>query len=61
MIKKNFRIIIADESHTIKSWKAKRTTNLQPLLKDARRCILLTGVSCLSAPIVIHTQLPAYD
>ncbi len=44
---KKFRVIIADESHTIKSWKAKRTSHLQPLLKDARRCILLTGVTNL--------------
>lgn len=39
-----FRLIIADESHNIKSWKAKRTECLQPLLKEAKRCILLTGV-----------------
>lgn len=65
---KKFRVIIADESHTIKSWKAKRTSHLQPLLKDARRCILLTGVTKLlpfalssvrTAQTLIILQTPA--
>ncbi|ELR17128.1 helicase, putative [Acanthamoeba castellanii str. Neff] len=58
---KKFRVIIADESHTIKSWKAKRTSHLQPLLKDARRCILLTGTPALSRPEELFTQLHALD
>eukprot|EP00051_Salpingoeca_urceolata_P006971 m.92145 g.92145 ORF g.92145 m.92145 type:complete len:714 (+) comp15062_c1_seq1:336-2477(+) len=54
-----FKIIIADESHYLKSADAKRTKLLVPLLKTAQRALLLTGTPALSRPIELFTQVNA--
>eukprot|EP00050_Salpingoeca_kvevrii_P021508 m.111733 g.111733 ORF g.111733 m.111733 type:complete len:511 (+) comp9378_c0_seq1:455-1987(+) len=55
----NFRVIVCDESHYLKSPSAKRTQTLVPLLQAAKRAILLTGTPALSRPIELYSQLHA--
>lgn len=56
-----FRVIIADESHNIKSREAQRTQVIVPLLKSATRRILLSGTPALSRPAELWPQLEALD
>jgi SNF2 family DNA or RNA helicase len=48
-----------DESHFLKSGKAKRTLALLPLLQSAARTILLSGTPALSRPAELFTQIQA--
>jgi len=57
--KKQFRVIIADECHFIKNYKASRTQAALPLLKAATRVILLSGTPALSRPVELYTQITA--
>lgn len=54
-----FKIVVADESHYFKDAKAKRTAALTPVLKRARRCVLLSGTPALNRPRDLFTQLDA--
>ena len=54
-----FNIILADESHYIKSRQAKRTQILLPFIQQRRRAILLSGTPALSRPLELYTQLNA--
>ncbi|KAJ8603609.1 hypothetical protein CTAYLR_004837 [Chrysophaeum taylorii] len=54
-------IVICDECHYLKNGKAQRTKALLPLLKAARRAILLSGTPALSRPIEVFWQLHALD
>ena len=56
---KNFQMIIADESHSLKNSNAKQTNAIVPLLKNAKRAILLSGTPALSRPEEVFTQLDA--
>ncbi|KAL6076217.1 SWI/SNF-related matrix-associated actin-dependent regulator of chromatin subfamily A-like protein 1 [Balamuthia mandrillaris] len=58
---KNFKVIVVDESHNIKSHSAKRTKALVPVLKNSRRTVLLTGTPALSRPKELFSQLTAVD
>lgn len=58
---KSFKIIIADESHYLKSQESKRTRAITPLIKNAQRALLLTGTPALSRPIELFTQLNALE
>lgn len=51
------QVVILDESHNIKSRKAKRTLAIMPLLKQAKRAILMSGTPALSRPVELWTQL----
>ena len=55
----DFGVVIADESHMIKSHDAKRTQALLPLLKRAKRALLLSGTPALNRPSELYTQLHA--
>lgn len=57
--KRKFQCVICDESHCIKSGKAKRTKTILPLLKSAKRAILLTGTPALNRPEELYTQINA--
>ncbi|KAJ3272237.1 hypothetical protein HK104_004523, partial [Borealophlyctis nickersoniae] len=57
--KAKFQIVVADESHYLKSRDAKRTKAITPLLKQSKRVLLLTGTPALSRPIELFTQLSA--
>lgn len=50
-------IVIADESHNIKEWAAARTKALVPLLRKARRCVLLSGTPTRNSADELHPQL----
>ena len=52
-----FRIVVADESHYVKDGKAKRTKALVPILKRAKRCLLLSGTPALNRPRDLFPQL----
>ena len=53
--------IICDESQCLKSRAALRTKAMLPLLKAARRAVLLSGTPALSRPVELFTQLHALD
>jgi SWI/SNF-related matrix-associated actin-dependent regulator 1 of chromatin subfamily A len=59
-----FDVVLADESHYVKSRKTKRTKALTPLVKSARYSLLITGTPALNRPIELFPQLymlrPAY-
>ena len=55
----DYGITIADESHMIKSYTAKRTKALLPILKNSRRTLLLSGTPALNRPSELFTQLHA--
>ncbi|KAK9808009.1 hypothetical protein WJX73_003435 [Symbiochloris irregularis] len=52
-----FQMIICDESHLLKSPTTERTRCIAPLVKKARRAVLLSGTPLKSQPIELHTQL----
>jgi len=54
-----FRVVLADESHYLKSPSAQRTKAALPLLRAATRAILLTGTPALSRPAELFSQLLA--
>lgn len=53
----SFRMVICDESHYIKNKDAKRTKSLVPLIKGAKRAILLSGTPTLNTPSELYEQL----
>ena len=61
MLHNEFKVVIADESHFMKSSKAARTKACLPLLQKARRAILLSGTPALSRPEELFTQIKAVD
>ena len=50
---------MCDESQYLKNRKARRTVALLPLVRAARRRLLLSGTPTLSRPAELHTQLLA--
>eukprot|EP01035_Chromulina_nebulosa_P020053 gene20053-26033_t len=52
-----FPMLIADESHHIKSKDSKRTIYSLPLIKNAKVSICLTGTPALNRPVELYTQL----
>lgn len=53
------QFIIADESHYLKSMTAKRSQALTPLIKNAKRALLLSGTPALSRPVELFPQINA--
>lgn len=56
---KQFKAVIADECHFLKSTKTARTKASLPILKAAARAVLLSGTPALSRPIELYTQISA--
>jgi len=54
-----FPVVVADESHYLKSAEARRTRAALPLLQGARRALLLTGTPALNRPKELFTQVAA--
>jgi SNF2 family DNA or RNA helicase len=54
---RRFGIVIADESHNLKSKEAKRTCLALPLLKNAQVALCLTGTPAVNRPVELYTQL----
>lgn len=48
--RQHFAVVIVDESHYLKSRNAARTKILVPLIKSAKRAVLLTGTPALGRP-----------
>ncbi|XP_053554084.1 SWI/SNF-related matrix-associated actin-dependent regulator of chromatin subfamily A-like protein 1 [Bombina bombina] len=58
-ISANFKVIIIDESHFLKNVKTARCKAAMPLLKNAKRVILLSGTPAMSRPAELYTQIAA--
>ncbi|XP_019409998.1 PREDICTED: SWI/SNF-related matrix-associated actin-dependent regulator of chromatin subfamily A-like protein 1 isoform X1 [Crocodylus porosus] len=58
-LKETFQVIIVDESHFLKNIKTARCRAAMPLLKAAKRVILLSGTPALSRPAELYTQIAA--
>lgn len=54
-----FNVIIMDESHFLKNMKTARCRAALPLLKAAKRVILLSGTPAMSRPAELYTQIQA--
>ena len=57
IVNKNFKFIIADEAHYLKSPDAKRTKCLMPIIKKSKRVILITGTPILAKPVELYPLL----
>ncbi|CAG5127940.1 unnamed protein product [Candidula unifasciata] len=57
--KQKFKVIIMDESHFLKNAKTVRTKAAVPLLKSAKRVLLLSGTPALSRPSELYSQITA--
>ncbi|XP_048201530.1 DNA annealing helicase and endonuclease ZRANB3 isoform X2 [Perognathus longimembris pacificus] len=55
----NFKVVIVDESHYMKSRTATRSKILLPIVQKARRAILLTGTPALGRPEELFMQIEA--
>uniref|UniRef100_A0A8C9GBV9 Zinc finger RANBP2-type containing 3 n=1 Tax=Piliocolobus tephrosceles TaxID=591936 RepID=A0A8C9GBV9_9PRIM len=55
----NFKVVIVDESHYMKSRNATRSRILLPIVQKARRAILLTGTPALGRPEELFMQIEA--
>ncbi|XP_059962600.1 SWI/SNF-related matrix-associated actin-dependent regulator of chromatin subfamily A-like protein 1 isoform X2 [Mesoplodon densirostris] len=58
-LKPPFRVVIIDESHFLKNVKTARCRTAVPLLKVAKRVILLSGTPAMSRPAELYTQILA--
>ncbi|XP_068931285.1 SWI/SNF-related matrix-associated actin-dependent regulator of chromatin subfamily A-like protein 1 isoform X2 [Petaurus breviceps papuanus] len=58
-LKTTFQVIIIDESHFLKNMKTVRCQAAMPLLKAAKRVILLSGTPAMSRPSELYTQIVA--
>ncbi|KAL2081024.1 hypothetical protein ACEWY4_022877 [Coilia grayii] len=54
-----FNVLIMDESHFLKNMKTARCRAALPLLKAAKRVILLSGTPAMSRPSELYTQILA--
>ena len=55
------QVVIADESHYLKNGQAKRTMAIVPVMRSAKRSILLTGTPALARPIELFNLLNCLD
>ncbi|KAM8788353.1 SWI/SNF-related matrix-associated actin-dependent regulator of chromatin subfamily A-like protein 1 isoform 2-T2 [Rhynchonycteris naso] len=58
-IKMPFKVVIIDESHFLKNIKTARCRAALPILKVAKRVILLSGTPAVSRPAELYTQIIA--
>ncbi|XP_041857728.1 SWI/SNF-related matrix-associated actin-dependent regulator of chromatin subfamily A-like protein 1 [Melanotaenia boesemani] len=57
----SFNVLIMDESHFLKNMKTARCKAALPLLKAAKRVILLSGTPAMSRPCELYTQILAVN
>ncbi|XP_055967956.1 SWI/SNF-related matrix-associated actin-dependent regulator of chromatin subfamily A-like protein 1 [Sorex fumeus] len=55
----SFKVVIIDESHFLKNSKTARCRAAMPILKMAKRVILLSGTPAMSRPAELYTQIIA--
>ncbi|KAL8426032.1 hypothetical protein Efla_001950 [Eimeria flavescens] len=53
----NYQCVICDESHYLKNHQAKRTQAICPIIRQARRALLLSGTPALNRPVELYQQL----
>ncbi|XP_029415859.1 SWI/SNF-related matrix-associated actin-dependent regulator of chromatin subfamily A-like protein 1 isoform X2 [Nannospalax galili] len=58
-LKTPFKVVIIDESHFLKNIKTARCRAAVPILKIAKRVILLSGTPAMSRPAELYTQIIA--
>uniref|UniRef100_A0A8B9BKP9 Zinc finger RANBP2-type containing 3 n=1 Tax=Anser brachyrhynchus TaxID=132585 RepID=A0A8B9BKP9_9AVES len=59
LYKQNFKVVVIDESHYMKSRNATRSKILLPIVQKAVRAILLTGTPALGRPEELFMQIEA--
>uniref|UniRef100_A0A3Q3G0C0 Zinc finger, RAN-binding domain containing 3 n=1 Tax=Kryptolebias marmoratus TaxID=37003 RepID=A0A3Q3G0C0_KRYMA len=59
LTRQRFAVVVADEAHYLKSRNAARTAILAPLVRSAKRAVLLTGTPALGRPEELFTQIDA--
>lgn len=59
LVKRNYQVVVCDESHFLKDGKSQRSRAVVPLLKAAKRAICLTGTPALSRPVELFSQIEA--
>ncbi|SCP04929.1 DNA helicase, putative [Plasmodium ovale] len=52
-----YKCIICDESHYLKNSFSKRTKAITPIIKNAKRCVLLSGTPALNKPSELYEQV----
>jgi SWI/SNF-related matrix-associated actin-dependent regulator 1 of chromatin subfamily A len=57
LTKAKFKVVIADESHYIKSTSSQRSQAVVPLIKSAQHRILLSGTPALSRPAELEASI----
>ncbi|XP_027631115.1 LOW QUALITY PROTEIN: SWI/SNF-related matrix-associated actin-dependent regulator of chromatin subfamily A-like protein 1 [Tupaia chinensis] len=58
-LKTPFKVVIIDESHFLKNLKTARCRAAMPILKVAKRVILLSGTPAMSRPAELYSQIIA--
>ncbi|XP_053926733.1 DNA annealing helicase and endonuclease ZRANB3 isoform X1 [Cuculus canorus] len=59
LYRQNFKVVVVDESHYMKSRNATRSRILLPIVQKALRAILLTGTPALGRPEELFMQIEA--
>ncbi|NXA13549.1 ZRAB3 endonuclease, partial [Sapayoa aenigma] len=59
LYRQNFRVVVVDESHYMKSRNATRSKILLPIVQKALRAVLLTGTPALGRPEELFMQIEA--
>lgn len=59
ILKRNFQVVVCDESHYLKNARAKRTMAIIPVVHQAKRRVMLSGTPALSRPCEMFWQLHA--
>lgn len=57
LYRQNFKVVVIDESHYMKSRNAMRSNILLPIVQKATRAILLTGTPALGRPEEVFSIL----
>ncbi|SBS86889.1 DNA helicase, putative [Plasmodium malariae] len=52
-----YNCIVCDESHYLKNSFSKRTKAITPIIKNAKRCVLLSGTPALNKPSELYEQV----
>ena len=55
------QVVICDESHNLKNWKAQMTDTCIPIIRSAKRRILLSGTAAPNRPAELQPQLNAIN
>ncbi|CAG5130671.1 unnamed protein product, partial [Candidula unifasciata] len=56
---RKFQVVICDESHYLKNSKTLSCKTVVPLIKSAKRRILLSGTPALARPVELYSQIDA--